>query len=663
MTPQPRLLATGLLHLTLALLLLPLPAQSLESVTLQLKWTHAFQFAGYYAAKEQGYYRDAGLDVNIVEAKPGSDPLQQVLEHRAEFGVGNSSLLLARKAGQPVVALAVIFQHSPLVLVARQEKATQGIHDLIGKRAMIEPQSDELLAYLKQEGIPLDSLKQIAHTYSPQDLIKGTVDVISAYVTNEPYYLERAHFPYQTYTPRAAGIDFYGDNLFTTESELKARPERVKAFRDASLRGWQYAMAHPEEISELIFKQYSTQHSLDFYRFEARQMLPLLRPELIEVGYMNPGRWRHIADTYADLGLLPRNFPLDGFLYQPDQRPDLTRLYIAIALITLISAIAAYTHRINRRLDRALTASRQAEHALRISEERHRLLADHASDVIWTMDSDGHFTYVSPSVEKLRGYSPAEVMQQSLAQALSPASLPLGKAMLERAFAAAHAGEAFPEFRGELEQPCKDGSTVWTEVSIAGMRNAAGEFVGILGVSRDISGRKQAEARITHLAQHDPLTDLPNRALFSERLEQALKQAQREQQRLAVLFIDLDCFKPINDQFGHAVGDLLLTATAQRMRACLRDSDMVARIGGDEFIVLLNDIDASASARQVAEKIRQALAQPFTIAGHQLHISASIGIAIYPEHGDNEIELAKSADSAMYEAKKGGRNNVQLFPG
>jgi ABC-type nitrate/sulfonate/bicarbonate transport system substrate-binding protein len=200
------------------------PAQALETVNLQFKWSHAFQFAGYYAALEQGYYREAGLDVRLLEAGPGIDALESVLSGQAQYGVGTSSLLLARAAGKPVVVLAVVFQHSPLVLVARQDLATpgtQGIHDLVGKRVMIEPQSDELFAYLKQEGIGLDRLVQVPHSFEPEDLIAGRVDAMSAYVTNEPYYLEASGLAYQTYTPRSAGIDFYGDNLFTTEQELK----------------------------------------------------------------------------------------------------------------------------------------------------------------------------------------------------------------------------------------------------------------------------------------------------------------------------------------------------------------------------------------------------------------------------------------------------------
>ncbi|MHB1462599.1 MAG: ABC transporter substrate-binding protein [Armatimonadota bacterium] len=343
--------------------------KALQRVTLQLKWTHAFQFAGYYAAAEKGYYRQAGLDVKILEATPGTDPLQNVLSGKAQYGVGTSSLILARQAGKPVVALAVIFQHSPYVLIARQESATQGLHAIVGKRVMLEPQSDELIAYLKAEGIPVDRIHRVEHSYDPKDLIDGNVFAIAGYVTNQPYYLNRAHLPYQIYTPRSAGIDFYGDNLFTTETELKNHPARVKAFRAAGLRGWHYAMDHQEEIADLILAKYSRKHSRDYYLFEAKQMEPLLVPNLIELGYMYEGRWRHIADTYAEIGMMKRGVSLDGFLYNPNPLPpDLRWLYltllIILSLMTIISSVAIYISRTNTRLRQEARVRFKAQQAL-----------------------------------------------------------------------------------------------------------------------------------------------------------------------------------------------------------------------------------------------------------------------------------------------------------
>jgi PAS domain S-box-containing protein len=480
------------------LLLAALPAQALEHVTLQLKWTHAFQFAGYYAAKEQGYYREAGLDVDIREALPAVDPVREVLEGRAEFGVGTSSLLLERKAGKPVVALAVIFQHSAYVLIARQQSATQGIHDLIGKRVMLEPQSDELLAYLKSEGIPLDRIIRVEHSYDPHDLVTGKTDAMAAYVTNEAYYLDRARFPYHTYTPRSAGIDFYGDNLFTTEQELKAHPERVEAFRAASLRGWKYAMEHPDELIALILAKYSKRHSRDYFQFEARQSMALIHPELIEVGYMNPGRWRHIADTYADIGMLPRDFSFDGFLYDPNPPRDLTRLYRWLALALVLGAIAGAIAYRFARLSRALRAS----------EGRYRLIADNAQDVLWKYDLDEQrASYASPSIRRLTGFTPEEAMTQSLDDALTPAAAE----MLRKAISYLVAHPRVAKKVLELEARCKNGATVWTEDTISIIRDDTGRAREVIGISRDLTERRRAQEeqkRFVAMVSHEFRTPL-----------------------------------------------------------------------------------------------------------------------------------------------------------
>ncbi len=170
-----------------------------------------------------------------------------------------------------------------------------------------------------------------------------------------------------------------------------------------------------------------------------------------------------------------------------------------------------------------------------------------------------------------------------------------------------------------------------------------------------------ANEELTKLARHDVLTGLPNRQLVSDRLVQALVVAKRDQTRVALMFIDLDEFKPINDTQGHAIGDLMLKETAGRIQHCIREMDTVSRIGGDEFLVLLPVIEAVQDAVTVAEKIRFALNQPFVLAGQSLRISSSIGIAIYPEHGSDESALLRNADSAMYDAKNSGRNAVKLF--
>ena len=278
------------------------PAFAIEPVTLQLKWRNAFQFAGYYTALWKGYYRDAGFDVTIREAEPGQSVVDEVVAGRAQFGVGTSSLLLAWHGGKPVVVLGVVFQHSPYVIVARQDAGIGSIHDIVDKRLMMEPMSDEILAYLQREGIPMDRVTRLEHTFKIEDLVEGRTDAIVAYVTNQPFHLRRAGVPYLAFSPRSAGVDCYGDNLFTSKQLLERQPERAQAFRDASLRGWEYAMAHPGEIATLIHERYAPAVPRDFQLFAARQMQSLIRADMVEIGYMNKGRWQHIAETYEGIG-------------------------------------------------------------------------------------------------------------------------------------------------------------------------------------------------------------------------------------------------------------------------------------------------------------------------------------------------------------------------
>lgn len=183
----------------------------------------------------------------------------------------------------------------------------------------------------------------------------------------------------------------------------------------------------------------------------------------------------------------------------------------------------------------------------------------------------------------------------------------------------------------------------------------------ILGWLYDITDRKQMEEEIQHIAYHDSLTGLPNRILLDDRLHQALTIAERDNISVALMFIDLDKFKPVNDTHGHEVGDLMLQAVAERISNCLRKSDSVARIGGDEFVVLLPEVENAEAALEVAEKIHSSLNQTFQLANLTLNISSSTGIAIYPEHAIGEKQLIHYADTAMYYAKKNGRDNVQLY--
>jgi len=308
----------------------------------------------------------------------------------------------------------------------------------------------------------------------------------------------------------------------------------------------------------------------------------------------------------------------------------------------------------------------QIEH----SEEWYRLLVNISPDIIYTLDAEGTFTFLNDSVRRTLGYSPEELIGQDYLVLVPPGEVDNARGHLNERRTGDRATH-----NHELRLLRKDDlltglgangdNLVTVELSAMGMYRGLPdgnqEFVGTYGVARDVSKRKQAEATITYQAYHDQLTGLPNRTLFHDRLGQAMVQAKRHGQSMAVMFLDLDRFKVVNDTLGHQVGDALLQAVAQRLKACLREGDTLSRIGGDEFMLLLPQIRSRDSVIFIAEKILAALKAPFNIEGNEIFIGVSIGIALYPEDGDSRETLIKHADIAMYHAKDHGRNNFKFF--
>lgn len=812
-----------LLSLILGMILMfsPWLAHGLEKVSLQLKWTHAFQFAGYYAASEKGYYSDVGLEVEIIESQPGSSTVDRVSSGEVQYGVGTNALLLEWHAGKPVVVLAVIFQHSPQVLVARQDHPGQTVHDLVGKQIMLEEQSDELVAYLIQAGIGDNQFTRVEHSFDVNDLLNGSTDAMSAYLTYELYYLNKQKFPYQIYSPRSHGIDFYGDNLFTSQQELDKHPARVKAFREASLRGWEYAMAHPEEIIDLIISTYSTGHDHDFFRFEVEKMVPLIQPKLVELGYMHPGRWRHIAETYADLGMLPEELELTEFLYDPAPAVDYSWAYktllVALSLLCLFVGLIIYVHRTNRQLDKFLANSKHAEqreiarnlvleklsrnepleniltaivnnveqqqpemlcsillldargeHFLigaapslpdfynnaidgvtigdnlgscgtaayrreRIIVENiathpfwadskalasqaqlascwsdpiispsgkllgtfaiyHRqpatpstkdihlieqvsslvsiviersksqeelrqasMVYENSSESMMIVDADNHILTINPAFTSINGYTPDEVIGQT------PSMFKSGRhddAFYQKMWASIN---TTGKWQGEIWNTSKNGEIHPQWLTINTIYNEDGNVHRRVALFSDISQQKAYEELIWNQANFDSLTELPNRRMFQDRLTQEINKTKRSGIPLALLLLDIDRFKDVNDALGHEMGDELLKELAARLRQCIRGSDTIARLGGDEFVIILSELTDTAGVERLCADILATIAEPVQLGIDNYHVSTSIGVTFYPQDASQVNTLLKNADQAMYAAKARGRNCFNYF--
>ncbi len=300
-----------------------------------------------------------------------------------------------------------------------------------------------------------------------------------------------------------------------------------------------------------------------------------------------------------------------------------------------------------------ITVRQQVEKALHDAKEKFQSLVESSSDWIWEVDVNGVYTYASPKVKDLLGYEPDDMIGRTLFDLMPPEE----KVRVGRIFEDA-IREKKPFSGVENSNLHKDGHLVVLETSGVPVFDKAGALCGYRGVDRDITDRKRYESQIKRQANYDELTGLANRNLFQDRLSQALAYSRRHEGGLAVLFIDLDNFKHINDSLGHDAGDLLLTRVAARLSGSVREGDTVTRQGGDEFVLILSE---EGDVQVVTKRILQAMSEPFDINGRELRITCSIGIACYPKDGEDQQTLLKNADAAMYRAKELGRNNAQYY--
>ncbi len=536
----PRLAHLRVRLLLAALLLLPfaLPAFAQSAgrsegaipVRVQLKWTHQFQFAGFYAALAKGFYRAENFDVSLIEGGPTIDPVAAVLCGEAMFGVGNSSLMVDRAHGRPVVSLAAIYQHSPFVLLARRGDGINGPRDLKGREVMLEAHSEEVLAYLHAVGLKPGDLKIVPYGGDPMVLAGGPVAAISAYSTTEPFILLSHRVPYQTFNPREVGIDFYGDTLFTSEDVIYQNADVVRRFRDATIAGWKYALDHQQEIIDLILQKYAPDLDRRQLEYEADTTRPLIIPDVVDIGYQSEARWQRIAEQFADAGMIPQNYSFQGFLFEAPL-PGMRWLYILLGGVSLLVVVAAFLAQRFYRLNRVL--------------------------------------------------------------------------------------------RREME------------------------------LSRVL------EMRLAQLAATDDLTQVFNRRKFFELATNEFDRARATGEALSVAIIDVDLFKAINDGFGHAAGDEVLRVAAASIPSWIGLTHVFARMGGEEFALILPGLPLAAAVdlcqevREKAEKL--SLPGP---PGQHIRFTISIGVAeALADDARFDVVLAR-ADAALYAAKNRGRNRV-----
>lgn len=418
--------------------------------------------------------------------------------------------------------------------------------------------------------------------------------------------------------------------------------------RRANIVGWVYAPFRMDDLMNSIFDGHAADFDIEVYDGDELSGRTLMHDSSRHSAGISP-----LLRTVRSLGIAGHQWTmaihsLPVFEAQLDREKPQIVVNAATAVSLLLTLFAWLLARDWKRT--LQTTEYFAENEARLKEMFEHLNSGVAIYRASPGGRDFTITAFNPAAERIEKIGSAEVIGKNVTEVF-PGIVKMGLLEVLRRVWRSGAAEHFPAAFYQDER-----ISGWRENYVMKLRS--GEMVAVYN---DVTGRKLKEDRADYLAHHDVLTHLPNRTLITDRIRQALAKARRDRTRLALMFVDLDRFKPVNDELGHDIGDLLLQEAARRLQDCMRESDTAARMGGDEFIVLLPTIDAEPDAMLVAEKIRHALCQPFELAGHRLDISCSIGVAIYPEHGSNDEQLLKHADIAMYHAKQSGRNNVKVF--
>ena len=482
-----------------------------HDVTVKLHWQHQFQFAGIYAAKELGFYDEAGINVEIETGF--THPYDEVENGEVEFGLSGTGIVVEYLKGRPLVALGATFQNSPYVWLVRDDSGIYSADDFAGKTLTRQSYADDLAAiFLKQD---IDTSK--IHFTAPEasdidDLIAGRVDALTAYISNEPFRMAERGIPYRTIAPKDYGINFYSDILFTSRQYLEQHPDTVKAFRNATYRGWRYAADNPGAMIDLILDKYNTQNkSRAHLRFEAEQLLKLSLYPTVEFGHMTRSRWQKIASTYRDLGLYDEISGLDDFLYHETVRQSKLYQWLTLALgLLAVLALASYllkkhhnkllTEQIRDRttkLEQELQNRKALEAAARHEGQRLQTLLDNTIDSVITINQAGIIEHYNKACIRLFGYPPEEVTGQNITM-LMPASYrdlhKLGMARFMSTEESRILGKAV-----EVEALHKSGKTLPIELTISDFK-WQGQHL-FTGIARDVSHKKAEQEALLEAKQ------------------------------------------------------------------------------------------------------------------------------------------------------------------
>ena len=728
------------------------PISANEQLSLQLLWKHQFQFAGYYAAIEKGFYAEEDLEVELKEFEFDLNLVSEVLEGRSDFAVGRTSLLIDKNAGADIVTLFATFQHSPLMLLTRKDSGIALSSDLKDKNVMITNEAKkvgELMAMMLQTGISVADFKQQKHSYNVDDLLTGKTDAMASYISNEPYRMEQAGVEYNIIHPRDYGFDMYSDLLFTSREFIIKNPELTERFYRASIRGWLYAFEHVDEIARVIFDKYNSQNkSLDAIIFEAEALKKLAFDDDGNFGSLTLEKFNQMAQVYLITGSIFRGYDFSDFIYRP-----LSNIHrFSKAEQSFLNSYPSIVVCVN---------SDRYPYEFYSDDSYHGMIADYFELIMGKVGLKYQFLPSSSWHETLdnAGRGKCDLIAGAMQTVQRSTDLKFTKPYLTvPAVLAIHKDNEFVRlnnlkigvlnksaFHDVLSNRYKESNIYPVESYLDGLRLlksggidalagtdanlsylirehqisdirisdqlkdnwdlsiAVAEYSpylqNILNKSIDsISDQEHDEIynrwmvveyhhtvnytvlwwlaglisfiaalilyrfiKITtynrvlkEIADKDALTGILSRRKLRNEIESFIDLAERHEWSLSLIFFDIDDFKIINDQKGHAVGDKVLIGLTRLVSGITRKTDRFGRWGGEEFIFVMLETDLD-SALSIAEKIRQKIAASDFEINQQ--VTCSFGVVEY-QAGELLEAFVTRADTAMYVSKHAGKNMV-----
>ncbi|MGD9970572.1 MAG: ABC transporter substrate-binding protein [Sulfuricurvum sp.] len=729
-----------------------------EKISVQLQWADQFQFAGYYVAKERGYYADVGLDVTIRKFDPKKLTVDEVLSGRSEYGIGRSSLLIDRMRGKEVVALSAIFQSSPFILLSKKSLGIRTPKDLIGKRIMMTSDFQDSIsvrAMLNSQNVRMDQLHFLEHSYDPMDIANGKTDVMACYISNEPYILKEKGVETNAINPEEYGFDFYSDILFTSEKEVRNHPKRVQAFVDATLKGWEYAFGHIDETARLIKARYDGQHkSLPSLIYEGEVLKSLAYHDNVPLGAITLRKFQRISDIYKVMGIPQNEQRFVGFIYDDVRNRSLPlsideRSFLHSKTIRYISTSTWPPFNFRNETDGRfggiandfwnLIVQRSGMKSTFIEADNWKQVldairfktADLTLGTSTTPEKEHYALFSKPyasfpnvivtdkSIDFLPGLSALAGKRLAIGEGYGVAELIAKKYPAIHIVFVKDTKEGLKQLSGKKVDAVVDilpvvayliNSGHYVDLKISGttefqfdvrmmIRKDYPELKSIVDKGIDSISSEERERifnryisvtyeesidydwvygigiaalliialfvyrqfemgrynqKLLRLATTDPLTQIANRIRLNEKLTSCHQASNRSGHNYSVIILDLDHFKQINDQYGHLSGDGVLKTIANVLEHSVRQTDLVGRWGGEEFMIICPETDLSG-AKHVARKVQSMILRAKFGPVHT--VSASFGIS--ESRSDDRVEdVVSRADEALYRAKNEGRNRI-----